>query len=350
MDINNEYFDKCYLETYSNCNDTLFNSLNNRELNLDILNSAEDFNNRMCTPFLEYNEFKENLVSNTFATNLDFVYNEKIIINNDSQSTHSSVVSKPKDQNSTNICTGSEGKYDLSNYRNKELKLLNSKKGRPIADRDLIIDNDQVYDPDENYEEYKKARKRIQNRDAAIRAREKKKDTKKGLETELEYLKKENCRLVYENEALKSEKGFLLEQVKFMQSLIKSDHNKDAKMNIDSTNNSNLAEIDSNRKMLGFQGKKAFNKFFSVFVITMLGLICVLINFENDVSTNIDLNSGNSITLKDADSVGSKLGSGPAVYTRLLKPFTYCAFIISIFLFVANSSAEYLINFRKKLK
>lgn len=72
-----------------------------------------------------------------------------------------------------------------------------------------------------------------------MRSRQKKRENFKNIEADIDYLKLENIKLKQENEFLKNEKLFLVDQIKFMQNLIKS-HNLVLVSNTNLTVNSNI--------------------------------------------------------------------------------------------------------------
>eukprot|EP00344_Euplotes_crassus_P006400 CAMPEP_0196995986 /NCGR_PEP_ID=MMETSP1380-20130617/1984_1 /TAXON_ID=5936 /ORGANISM="Euplotes crassus, Strain CT5" /LENGTH=403 /DNA_ID=CAMNT_0042411819 /DNA_START=18 /DNA_END=1226 /DNA_ORIENTATION=+ len=73
---------------------------------------------------------------------------------------------------------------------------------------------------DSNPSEYKKARKRMQNRESAMRSRYKKKHYFTELEVKVEELEEENKKLQTENATLKVEKRLLAEQLDYFKALI----------------------------------------------------------------------------------------------------------------------------------
>lgn len=74
------------------------------------------------------------------------------------------------------------------------------------------------YDQDPN--EYKKARKRIQNRESAIRSRHRKKQYFTEIEIRLEQVEEENKRLVTQNATLIAEKNLLVSQLEYFKTLV----------------------------------------------------------------------------------------------------------------------------------
>lgn len=87
--------------------------------------------------------------------------------------------------------------------------------------REVIYDkNGMVIEYDEDPNEYKKARKRIQNRESAIRSRNRKKKYFTEVEVKFEELQEENKRLSTENATLKAEKKLLIDQLEYFKGLI----------------------------------------------------------------------------------------------------------------------------------
>ena len=90
-----------------------------------------------------------------------------------------------------------------------------------------IIDQYGVFEFDKDPEGYKKARKRQQNRESALRARDKRVMKMETVETRLERIKQKSEYLEKENMVLKAEKQQLQDQVKNLMSLLTSfGHNK----------------------------------------------------------------------------------------------------------------------------
>lgn len=69
--------------------------------------------------------------------------------------------------------------------------------------------------------EYKKARKRRQNRESAARSRARKRMENDHLETTIEEMTELNSKLIIENEALKSENEMLKKELEFYKGIIK---------------------------------------------------------------------------------------------------------------------------------
>jgi hypothetical protein len=147
----------------------------------------------------------------------------------------------------------------------------------------------------------------LQNRESAIRSRHKKKETSKILENENEYLRMENYRLYHENKSLKTEKSFLIDQIKFMQNLIKSNN-----LNFKPINSQNSeADIEKNIPVststsssvhLNGGRQRPLGKFFSVFLVCILSLSYISFDDSSEFNTGekIVFSSGSTMSLNDA--------------------------------------------------
>ena len=98
--------------------------------------------------------------------------------------------------------TSQEGTLN-SSARNTPLMLerLTSKKREYL--QDSIVDKNGEYNYLEDPQEYKKARKRLQNRESAVRSRQRKKCYQEILEGQIEQQKKQIEELIKANEELK---------------------------------------------------------------------------------------------------------------------------------------------------
>jgi hypothetical protein len=112
----------------------------------------------------------------------------------------------------------------------------------------------------------------------------------------LDFLKRDNYKLFHENKSLKTEKSFLIEQIKFMQSLIKS--NTLVKSHVSDDIEKNTSENSSPIYMNGAKQRRPFGKLFSVFVICVLSLAYVSFDGSNMSDGKIEFNSG-SMALND---------------------------------------------------
>jgi hypothetical protein len=117
----------------------------------------------------------------------------------------------------------------------------------------------------------------------------------------------ENYRLSQENLSLKNEKAFLIDQIKFMQNLIRSndiklkvnscrDESHDLERNMPTpTSNSQSANLSA----INLNGAKQrpFSKIFSVFIICVLSITYV--SFDN----NMDFGSGDKIVFSTGSTI-----------------------------------------------
>lgn len=150
----------------------------------------------------------------------------------------------------------------------------------------------------------------MQNRESAVRSRNKKKENVKIIEAEMEIIKKENYRLFYENKNLINEKNFLIEQIKFMQNLIRS-NNTPLKINIDNDSNCDSRSVDleknittksvsasSNNIVLNGGKQRPIGKLFSIFIVCMLGVFYINPAEETGQKINLSANA-NTLSLND---------------------------------------------------
>ena len=163
-----------------------------------------------------------------------------------------------------------------------------------------------TYNEEEDPINYRKAKKRIQNRESALRMKKLRENGHNKLEEELSHLREDNIRLINENVSLKKEKEFLIEQIKFMQKIIKQS-NLEFKLkndNYDSTdNNSNSSSEDKIKEpVLYYDGskQKIKGKLFNVFVICTLALIYII----GECSLSVDkINSIHNSGIRNEPSI-----------------------------------------------
>jgi hypothetical protein len=117
------------------------------------------------------------------------------------------------------------------------------------------------------------------------------------MEVELEYYKKENYRLIHENASLKKEKSFLIDQIKFMQSIIKSNNNSNC--------NTDIEKNVSNGPKLVMANKKPFGRLFSVFLICMISVLFVSFDIGGD-GGKIEFGSS-TMSLNDVNKASTSL-------------------------------------------
>ena len=164
-------------------------------------------------------------------------------------------------------------------------------------DDDILYDEltKTVYNKKEDPVAFRKAKKRIQNRESALRMKKLKQENQIKTEDQLNTLKKENEKLFNENITLKKEKNFLIEQIKYMQTILKES-------NIKLHHSKELPSNSSEQISFNYSGfsQKIKGKLFNVFIICVLSMIYIAgecadsgttqsINFSMD--KNIKLNT-----------------------------------------------------------
>ena len=120
------------------------------------------------------------------------------------------------EQNKISTC-GSFGD-DMLNKKTKRLDKNDGKLEGVLFDSVL----NKTFIEKDNPVEYRKAKKRIQNRESASRMKKLKENENLKNEQEMYFLKHLNLKLIKENISLKKEKAFLIEQIKLIQNIIKT--------------------------------------------------------------------------------------------------------------------------------
>ena len=162
---------------------------------------------------------------------------------------------------------------------------------------------------------YRKAKKRIQNRESAYRMKKLRENNMNKLDEEINRLREDNVRLINENISLKKEKIFLIDQIKFMQKIIK-ESNLEFKLkntkNLDNNSNTNLTYININKTkepILYYDGskQKIKGKLFNVFTICLLSIVYIIGECSFDLSSDKDIKrSEEGIKLNSVNEKGGK--------------------------------------------
>ena len=197
---------------------------------------------------------------------------------------------------------------------------------------------------------YRKAKKRMQNRDSALRMKKMREVINSKFDEELFHLREDNIRLINENISLKKEKEFLIEQIKFMQKIIK-ESNLEFKLKNESSFdrpennniNNNISNINSNsndersrKNVFYYDGSKQKIKgnLFNVFIIGTLSILYIIgecglntENSDNNGSQNTNLRSGNSIKL---NSIKVNMSKGHSLWFFFSKIILLSIFILFI--------------------
>ena len=352
FDENNNYFIKSNKNNYVNNNEVESYSSNNKDKH-NIFDNTSDKSN---TTVLEINSVTTNL-SNSYNSLSD--KNCVLSINNNSSNNN----------NNNN--------YNNTNYN------LNKKKGRPMTDNKAIkISNcNKVIKPEDDLKEYMKARKQQQNRESQYRTRLRKKEEITKLFIDKENLEKENQVLKIENRNLIQDRDFLKEQIKFLQTLINnklysktelpSDSSSSTSANLNknkdieslsfvnnSSNKNNNNNNNNNKLSLSFgnnSNKSKLNRIFTISLICILGMLNIVVNYDNDSSNNNNnnniniLNSGSNYSLKSEYTSNFNNGNITGKYNALTRLFTLVIFILTVLYAFILYGKEY-VDRRKKVK
>ena len=203
----------------------------------------------------------------------------------------------------------------------KTLEASNKKeKNEKKKEFGILFDNKTgiSYNEEDDPVNYRKAKKRIQNRESALRMKKMREGLNSKIEEELIYLREDNFRLINENVSLKKEKEFLIEQIKFMQRIIKESNLEFKLKNEHSFDNNNKSSTEEKvtKNIFYYDGskQKIKGKLFNVFVICTLSLLYIIgecgfnTNYpENNSSQNTNLRNSNSIQLNSIkENISSK--------------------------------------------
>ena len=253
------------------------------------------------------------------------ILDDKSIIKEDS-----SQPSFPSSQNNSNSSNENKKKCILSKKTKKEKEygiLTDSKTGITYNEEDDPIN-------------YRKAKKRIQNRESALRIKKMRESGTSKLEEEIEHLREDNVRLINENISLKKEKEFLIEQIKFMQKIIKESNLefklKNACSDKSDTNSNSSNEETGKEPVFYYNGskQKIKGKLFNVFIICTLSLIYIIgectLNGDKSNNQNLNMRNGHSIHL---NSIKEKEIMKYSVWFYLSKILLVIIFLLIIPLF-----------------
>ena len=388
------------------------NDLDNLETNMFYYNNFEDKDNifngkeeaffNFETNSHDYNELESHLYLQSEKNYIDFSSNKDIssLKNNLNMSQGKSlfkkendkflIAAKPKDYKKYNfieevnksinsynsksnsvISVNSNNKIENSSTTATKQEFLSKKKGRPLTDARIIVEENKIITPDDD--EYMKARKRIQNRESQMRTRMKKKEKDCSFEKEKEELVQENFKLKAENAHLINDRKFLLEQIKFLQNLISSNmptlniskcssNNSNNDFHIKNSNSifyqkdiesyknkndipeykfnslplsTNSTNNNSTSTKLTYQTSK-LRGLFSVTLVCFLGIICVFVN--------VDYNEGVSFTGQEGYSLKSETKYVDSSYSLTTRITSFILFIFSfiwMFFMCTNDCKEY---------
>ena len=238
----------------------------------------------------------------------------------------------------------SQNEVKTLNESNKKLKKENKKEFGILFDSKTGIS----YNEEEDPVNYRKAKKRIQNRESALRMKKMREGLNSKIEEELFHLREDNIRLINENVSLKKEKEFLIDQIKFMQKIIKesnlefklkNEHSFDSSDNNANTNNNSSSEENSTKKVFYYDGSKQKIKgnLFNVFIICTLSVLYIvgecgfnIDKADNNNGQNTNLRSGNSIKLNSIKETISNKHSFWFYFSKMILLLIFILIIPSI--------------------
>mmetsp|Transcript_11348 Transcript_11348/g.9756 ORF Transcript_11348/g.9756 Transcript_11348/m.9756 type:complete len:213 (+) Transcript_11348:123-761(+) len=161
--------------------------------------------------------------------------------NNNNEMFNSNQTTESPDTNHTrNMDSLSNYSGDSTNESSKHSDLTSSDKNTripPIIRKGIhkyyepIHDGTKVYRYEDNPSEYKKARKRIQNRESACRVRSRKKNYVEEIEVEMDALRNENSELKVKNASLEAENNVLKQRLAMFEKMVKTEDNENQNQN-----------------------------------------------------------------------------------------------------------------------
>ena len=183
---------------------------------------------------IEDSQISKNLphpLHSSFFTSL----NESSQVDSENSTSRSNHLASDSQLSERELSTASESK---TSYKWSQNPSIQSKK--ITKQYEPIFDGKRTYRYEDNPEEYKKARKRIQNRESACRVRARQKSHVVEVEQDVYLLKKENEDLKLKNAALTAENNLLKHQIAFLERIVTKNQ----------SNSSNIKEYDDNEFVL----------------------------------------------------------------------------------------------------
>ena len=323
--------------------------------------------NNLSDKFLEENTLNESNNNNSISLNEDFFDNDKFLNNfmkidysfelspNNNNSINknnidSNFIINLNKNNENNIFSNSTSINTLNQNSNLQKKTFREKnKNRILFDELTKIT---YYEKDDPIA-FKKAKKRIQNRESALRMKKLNLTQKKSIEEEIHFLKEENSNLKEENFTLKKEKNFLIEQIKCMQNILK-ESNIDLITLINNNNNKKINQKKITQQILNYDSEKIFydgskqiikGKLFNVFTICLLSILYIAgdNNYSEENSNNLS-KKHNTIGLNSLNENNKKFNFWTIV-SKIILFIIFCLIIPWIKTFY-----NFLILIKKKNK
>ena len=258
-------------------NNSYYDSNNNNSISL---NEELFDNNKFLNNFMKIYSFELSSNNNNNNNNNDNDINYSIS-NKTTNNNESNIIIDSNKNNENNIhyifsISSINSSIQNSNLQKKTYREKTNKTGILYDELTKIT----YYEKDDPIA-YKKAKKRIQNRESALRMKKLNLTQKKSIEEEIYLLKEENKTLKEDNLTLKKEKNFLIEQIKCMQNILK-ESNIDLITLINNNNKINQKKIT--QQILNYDNEKIFydgskqiikGKLFNVFTICLLSILYI---------------------------------------------------------------------------
>ncbi len=214
-----------------------------------------------------------------------------------------------------------------------------SKKTQREKDNGILYDEltNITYIEKEDPIAFRKAKKRIQNRESALRMKKLKQMNTIKNENEIDFLKKENNNLKIENSNLKKEKIFLIEQIKVMQNIL-----NDSKIEF----NNKIGKIkEYKNNEIYYDGSKQTikGKIFNIFLVCFLSMVYIIgESNSNESSFN---NSRKNISM---NSINPKNNTKKILWILISKIILIIIALLIIPLIKSICSLPYIISNNKK--
>ena len=184
---------------------------------------------------------------------------------------------------------------------------------------------------------FRKAKKRIQNRESALRMKKLKQMNSIKNENEIDFLKKENNNLKIENSNLKKEKIFLIEQIKVMQNIL-----NDSKIEF----NNKIGKIkEYKNNEIYYDGSKQTikGKIFNIFLVCFLSMVYII--GESNSNESSIYNSKRNISM---NSINKRNNTKIFLWNLISKIILIIIVLLIIPLIKSLCSLPYIISNNKK--
>ena len=284
-------------------------SLNNHDIHEFTNNLGED--EYSPSPFILSDKSRPLFISNENFINYFMHIDYNTPLNRESINALKNNINIIDEKSNLKSCSQSNSELppkskNASNEKKNKSSIL-SKKSKKEKEYGILTDSRTgiTYNEEDDPINYRKAKKRIQNRESALRMKKMRENGSSQLEEEISHLREDNIRLINENVSLKKEKEFLIEQIKFMQKIIK-ESNLEFKLKneiVDNTDNNSSSSNDESRKEKVFyyngSKQKIKGKLFNVFIICTLSLIYII----GEYSLNGDKSSNQNMGRRNEHSI-----------------------------------------------